>query len=159
MASVPQQQGLPFIVEQVSSERVQMWASYVGQTSTRDGFEIAIAAFNAFWYESTAHYEYQEIMKCLRSGYWDIAVSVLDEMVLSYRYAERNWDRVACLMTNDGKQQVPGAVMPWFQDAMSRMQVAVTYRQAAASLVVEWCQQYQLLLPERTQAFLAERQG
>jgi hypothetical protein len=159
MASAPQQQELPFLVEPVSQERVQFWASYAGQATTKDGFYTASSAFDAFWYEAAAQYEYQHMMHCFHVGYWDAMVSWLDAIVSSQNCIAARWNRVIGLLTDEGKQQPSAAVLPWYQGAVAALQRASVYQQAAARLVVDWCQQYQISLSEYTQIFFAKGQG
>jgi len=150
MATVPQQQGLPFVVEPVSSQQVQLWAAYAGQVLTQPGFSLVSSAFDALWWQAAASDCYQSASRLLGFDASSV-VFYLDMIVNELRNAMESWARVVSLMGECQGQ--------WIEDAMQQVQRSLDLRQAAASQVAIWCDTYQLALPESTQALFAEMQS
>jgi hypothetical protein len=158
MAIVPQQQGLPFVVEPVSPQQVQLWASYAGQVSTQEGFNLMVAVFNGFWWQTAAADSYQSAVSLLGyAGYASSVVFYLDMIVNELRTVMEVWASVVRFM--DEYQGLRPASGQWIEDAMQQIQKAMELRQVAASQVAIWCDAYHLALPEDTQAFFAEMQA
>jgi hypothetical protein len=158
MAIVPQQQGLPFVVEPVSPQQVQLWASYAGQVSTQPGFSLVADAFHGFWWQTAAADSYQRAVSLLGRGeFVSSIVFYLDMLVNELYHAMSFWARVVRFM--DEYQDLRPASGQWIEDAMRQIQVATELRQVAASQVAIYCDEYHLALPEDTQAFFADMQA
>jgi len=156
MAIVPQQQGLPFVVEPVSSQQVQLWATYAGQVSTEEGFSLVSNVFHAFWWQAAAYDCYQSASGLLGFDVSSVVV-YLDMIVNELRNAMEFWANVVSLM--DGYQALRLSSGQWIEDAMQQVQRALDLRQAVAGQVAIWCDTYQIALPESTQALFAEMQS
>jgi hypothetical protein len=158
MAIVPQQ-GLPFVVESPSLERVQLWASYVGRISEQpliqSGFNVMSDVFTAFWWQAAAVDSYQKAMPLLgMNEYVSSVVFYLDMIVSELGRVAQYWGRVVSLMN-----ELPGLCLSssqWIGDAMQGVQSAVDLRLHVAMQVVGWCDQYQMATPEHTQAYFTE---
>ena len=149
------QQGFPFTVEPVVPQRVQMWASSAGQVSTQEGFNLISSVFNALWWEDAAYQSYQIALSLLGSStHVSSVIFYLDMIVNEAGNVVEYWAYVVERMP-----QVVGPAGQWEQDAVQHIETGKFLQQVAASQVVLWCQQYQLALPEYTQAFLTEVQG
>jgi hypothetical protein len=151
------QQGFPFVVGPVSSDRIQFWASYAGYVSTREGFNAVSYAFTAFWFEACTEREYQSALHCLQRGWEPQVIGWLDGVVSSQQHVAGYWAQVVRLM--DEHQELRLQSRQWLEDAMQHVQAAIDLRLQVATQIAIWCDQYQQVLPEHTQAFFTEVQA
>jgi hypothetical protein len=156
MAIAPLYQGFPFVVEPVSPERVQRWSSYAGQMLKQPGFDLVSAVFVAFWWEVSTYQSYQSAVGFLGSTLQvPSLVFYLDMIVSETRVIAEYWARVGRLMNEHQDLLLEAG----YEDAMQHVQMAMDLRLQVAMQVVTWCDQYQLPLPEHTQAFFTEVQA
>lgn len=147
------EQGLPFVVEPISVQRVQLWGSFASQWLTRSAFSVVCEAFYAFWYEAGLQHSYRQTLQWVQEGRYDFAVRWLDLVVDDLLTVEQYWREVLRLIASDG--ELRERVEQWTQEATQHIASVGMLRAQAVGLVVQWSEQYQWPLPEHTQAFLA----
>jgi len=147
---------LPFTVESVSAERVQSWASFASQTTTKEAFSVVGRVFGAFWMEESAAYEFQQVLPWLYQGdAWGV-VLWLDGVVSSLYFAAQRWQEVGEMISNDA--QIRSWAGAWYNDAAARMQMLSHLQAQVVDWIIWCCEQVQWELPEETQKVLASRQ-
>ncbi len=152
------QEGFPFSVESVSSDRVQLWARYAAHVSTGDEVNVVIRVYGAFWHDMASVYCFEQAVLCASKGRFGSVLGWLDLLLVSLTTAgdDCHWSGVVeCLVSlMDRGQSV--SLREWYEDACSRVQMLVALCHQVVQFVADLCQEYQCALPERTRAFFEE---
>ena len=147
----------PFVVKSFSLERVQFWAQYAAQASTKEQLLVAQYAFNALYWEENAFFWYESAVSDVqRYGFLD-ALRALDELldvVLYLSSGEHCWFRVCRDLAQVlGKRAKSDR---WYQDAVAQSDFYASLASQVAQYIYVMCAEHQLALPEHTKAFLDE---
>src|ERR1700674_3173478 len=82
---------LPFVVEPIAPQRIQLWANVASQYPTQQGFNVVSTAFYAFWFEVGAVRDYQDYTREVQEGWRSYLVYPLDSLLGSFLYVQQYW--------------------------------------------------------------------
>lgn len=149
---VSQQYVFPFVIEPVSSPRVQVWAQFAMSAFDLPSLDVVNDAFSSLYWEASIVDSLQNAQSYMVSGEVRWAVDWLDIALSSISSALNRWTAV---VQGLGRLQVEmGSVDRLFQDATTRCSFFSQLGPQVASCGVDLCALYQLKVPEYTQSFL-----
>ncbi|SRR5579884_428819 len=147
------QAGLPFVIEPVSPERVQLWAEFAGRAETRDAFNVVSVAFSGLWFEDSAYEDFQGVLRCLDLDMFPNAVSWVDSVVGALAFACDLWQRVIASMEQD--QSMVSWASRWYMAASEQREMVSSLLVQVVNWVISCCKHLRWELPEETQKYIA----